>query len=307
MSAQGMKLSSEEASKSLRGASNNELALVTQKTLANPEIKKVMAALNLNDDDVASHLPLFLSYLEDLSYCNKCPGLDKCAKEIPLTISTLYLDDNKELIRGFGPCELYHNKEKLLSAFSFRDYQDNWLSLTPNKVTPKSERATSVFAYLGNTLKDKEHPWAYLQGEEGSGKSYLLVAFINAMALQGAKVNYLDCSKRFDELKSLSITNKNLFNKTINELQGCDILVLDNFGGGYRSDYIRDQVLIPLLAERSRHHLFTYFASIYSLEEIVSLFAINHYGEVPAKGLGDIIKKNIDKVLIVKNGFEQYL
>lgn len=302
-----MKLSSEEASKTTLGASNKEVSLALQKCLSNPETKKVMASLHLEDKDVASHLPLFLSYLEDIAYCSKCPGLDKCAKEIPLTVSTLGVDENGDLTRGFGPCELYSNKEKLLSSFTFRDYRDEWLSLTPNKVTPKSERATAVFSYLGKTLKDKEHPWAYLQGEEGSGKSYLLVAFINAMALQGAKVNYLDCSKRFDELKSLSITNKNLFNQTISELGKCDILVLDNFGGGYRSDYIRDQVLIPLLAERSRQKLFTYFASPYSLEEIVSLFAVNHYGEVPAKGLGDIIKKNIDKVMVVQVGFEQYL
>src|SRR5574344_1448809 len=302
-----MKLSSEEAKKTIDGASSQEVALVCQKTLLNPEIKKVMASLQLEDKDVASHLPLFLSYLEDLQYCAKCPGLDKCAKEIPLTVSSIGLDDYGEITRGFGPCEPYRNKEKLISSFSFRDYRDSWLSLTPNRVTPKSDRATAVFAYLGHTLKDKEHPWAYLQGEEGSGKSYLLVAFINAMALQGAKVNYLDCSKRFDELKGLSITNKNLFNKTLGELESWDILVLDNFGGGYRSDYIRDQVLVPLLAERSRQRLLTYFASPYSLEEIVSLFAINHYGEVPAKGLGELIKKNIEKVLIVKNGFEQYL
>lgn len=301
-----MKISGVEASKSLKEAKESGIDEVLFKTLHDPDIKKLISSLSLTEKDVAENLPLFLSYQEDLSYCSHCPGMDKCAKAIPLSTSSIAME-NGALTRGFGPCSLYKDKQQLEKAFLVRDYRDEWLSLSTTRVTPKTKRVISVFSSLNQPLVDDSKPWVYMIGEEGSGKSYLLVAYINGLALQGASIAYLDSNKRLDELKSLAISNKKAFQSKMDELEGCDILVLDNFGSEFKSDYLRDQIVMPLLSERSRHKRVTYFASTYSLDDIKTLYATSRAGEIAAKQLYELITRNIKSPLLVTKGFDSFL
>jgi hypothetical protein len=38
------------------------------------------------------------------------------------------------------------------------------------------------------------------------------------------------------------------------ELENCDLLVIDDFGSEFKSDYVRDQIVMPLLNERAKNN-----------------------------------------------------
>ena len=80
-------------------------------------------------------------------------------------------------------------------------------------------------------------------------------------------------------------------------------MVIDDFGNEFKSDYIRDQIVIPLFAERSRAGLRTYFTSQYTLDEIKQLYSL-HKSYIEGSRVSKLIEKNIDKVIILEAGLE---
>jgi primosomal protein DnaI len=77
-------------------------------------------------------------------------------------------------------------------------------------------------------------------------------------------------------------------------LESIEYLVIDEFGSEFKSDYVRDQIVLPLLSERSKEHRITFFASDYSLEEIEELYGAKYGGRLIAKKLVSLIKNNLD-------------
>ena len=51
------------------------------------------------------------------------------------------------------------------------------------------------------------------------------------------------------------------------------VLVLDDFGNEYKSDYLRDTILFPILSERSKTEKITLFTSDFTFEEIAKMYS----------------------------------
>ena len=110
-------------------------------------------------------------------------------------------------------------------------------------------------------------------------------------------------AKRFDELKTLAIKNRKQFDTIMGQLETCGTMVIDDFGNEFKSEYIRDQILLPLLSERSRSGLRTDFTSQYNLDEIKQLYSI-HKSYIEGARVSKLIEKNIDKVVTLEPGLE---
>ena len=61
---------------------------------------------------------------------------------------------------------------------------------------------------------------------------------------------------------------KNLFD----EIKDADLLVLDAFGDEYKSDFVRDTFVYPLLQERAYSNKITIINSNFTIKEIVSMY-----------------------------------
>lgn len=265
-----------------------------------PLLAKKLRDLHLSKADVRANLGLISAFQEDLHYCAKCPGTAQCEKEPPLHTSELLLSEGR-LERTLGPCAPYLQEQIVLSSYLYRDYPLEWLSVSPTSLS-NSQRVKEVFLALAKAVKSPVHPWVYLTGPVGSGRSYLAAAFSNGYALQGKRLAYMNANSRFDELKGLAVKNKPLFDRTMAELESLSLLVIDDFGSEYRSDYVRDQVVMPLLNERAKKGLMTIFTSDYSLAEIKELYSQNRASTLLASKLTSLIESKIDGPTIVERG-----
>lgn len=265
------------------------------------ELKK----LGIAEDEIRNYVPLLSAYQDSKDYCKKCPGLEACLAPSPRMAMGLAILDSGKLGSTMGPCALALKKDKLLGSYLYRDFPDAWLNLSLRSF--RNERASAVKEALLLPLKDKAHPWAYLTGKRGGGKSYFMAAFANDFALKGNLVAFMNANKRFDELKGLAIANKPVFDKTIELLEKCQLLIIDDFGSEYKSDYVRDQIVMPLLNERAKGHLTTFFASDFSLKDVADLYASNRSSALVAKQLADLIGSNIREETIVPPGLDTFL
>jgi primosomal protein DnaI len=261
--------------------------------------------LGLSKENVIANMPLISAYQDDRKYCEKCPGLEKCVKEPSPQMEMKIKKENGHLSRIYSPCHLYIEQDMLRKSYIYRDFADEWLSFSFSTIRNNSERFKSFMKEWNFSISHPDKNWLYLEGEMGSGRSFLLACAANTEAGEGhSKIAYINANRRFDELKSLSVSNKYLFAKQMDLLENCDLLVIDDFGSEFKSDYVRDQIVLPLLFERSKKNLRVYFTSDYTLDEIRTLYGTNRAAEIQAKVLVETIKARINKITTIYPGVE---
>jgi len=274
--------------------------------LNDPTFLKELHALGLGEEAIEENLPLVSSYQDDRAYCAHCPGLEACQKDPNPQAAMKLVWLNGLLQREYSPCDLYMAKQRLLQGYLYRDFPEEWLSSMPNALG----RSTRVKEALGTMIlasKNPEKPWAYFTGAMGSGRSFLLATYANLLVSQGQSVAFINANKRFDELKGMAISARGLFEKKMADLETCFLLVIDDFGSEFKSDYVRDQIVLPLLNERAKNNRLTFFASDYTPDEIQTLYSSDKTAAIYAKSLANLIRSHLVKVSVVEKGFEAYL
>jgi hypothetical protein len=270
-----------------------------------PTLMAELQKLNISEAEIQNYVSLLSAYKDSKDYCLKCPGLEACLAPSPRMAMGLTILDSGKLGETMGPCVLALKKDKLLGSYVYRDFPEEWLTLSLRSF--RNERASAVKNALFSALKDQAHPWVYLTGKQGTGKSYFLAAFSNDFALGGNLVAFMNANKRFDELKGLAISNKPVFDQTMGLLESCPLLVIDDFGSEYKSDYVRDQIVMPLLNERAKKHLMTFFASDFTLKDVADLYASSRSSAVMAKQLAELISSHIQEETVVPAGLDTFL
>ena len=123
----------------------------------------------------------------------------------------------------------------------------------------------------------------YLTGPFRTGKSYFLSAIAKELSLNGYKVvlmHYPDFSRN---IKSLIDSGE--LDDMVEYYKNVDILMLDDIGGGYLSQYVRDEILEPILDYRLRGEKPTFFSSNYPLSRLASAFRKDGSEEETIKAL----------------------
>jgi primosomal protein DnaI len=274
--------------------------------LSDAPFLRELHTLGLADQAIEENLPLVSSYQDDRHYCAHCPGLEKCAKDPNPQTAMKLVWANGLLQREYSPCDLYMAKEQLLRGYLYRDFPEEWLSSRPNSLG-RTDRVKEALGAMILAGKNPRQPWAYFTGELGSGRSYLLASYANLMVSRGNSVAFINANKRFDELKGMAISARGLFEKKMAELENCYLLVIDDFGSEFKSDYVRDQIVLPLLNERAKNNRLTFFASDYTPDEIQTLYSSDKTAAIYAKSLVNLIRSHIAKVTVVPKGFETHL
>ncbi len=246
------------------------------------ELMDKLKELGIEDDEIPSYVPLLITYQDNKKEVEKDPKTLQMVLEI---------SDSGKLTCRYEETESSKEERRLLENYYIRDFSDEWLNASIKSF--RTGREKELKTHIAGALKDKTKNWFYVYGSLGTGKSYALAAFSNDMARKNKKVAFINANKRFDELKGLAIKDKEKFDKTMQALYELDCLVIDDFGSEYKSDYVRDQIVMPLLNERSKTHKFTFFASDYSLDEIEELYSTKYGTKLLAKKLVSTIRDNL--------------
>ena len=248
--------------------------------------------LKLTNKEAEIHLGALLDFQEDVHYCAACPGLENCDKQHPHFCLRLTKDGNV-VTRHYDPCD------KMLSLASFKkryircSFPEQWRD-EHFKTMDRSRisRKEALKAMIGAASGDGH--WVYLTGRAGSGKSYMLACLANDMTTEANPGAYCDCSMLITELKNKHIENHSAFDELFNALVNASILVLDDFGNEFKSDYNFTNVLFPLLNARDRANKITAFASDFSIRDVVSMYRAK-IGPERARQLEDLLKRRCVK------------
>lgn len=251
-----------------------------------------LASMGVAPEEIPFYLNILYDYSEQNKACAKCPGADKCSLPNKSSFMKLEIGDSGRLTYSLGPCPETFRKEKTKSFYLYRDFDDGLSDATGENY--RSRHFVELRSVLGGVKKSSDKPWAYLYGEPNTGKSYYLAAVCNDFASNGVRVAYLDFSTRSDEFKGLAIRERERFNKILNDLGNIDVLALDNFGDEYKTDYIIDTLINPLLKERSSKKKTTLIASAYSLADLERMYLAASKTKANAKRLISYIKANIN-------------
>ncbi len=270
-----------------------------QEILSDKELIDLLHKLDIKDEEIPSYLPLLAMYQDNKKEIEEDPNAFQMVLEI---------SDSGKLTSHYEETPKQKEARHLAENYYIRDFPDEWLNSSLQSF--RTSREKELRKQIGASLKDNFKNWFYVYGDLGTGKSYALAAFCNDLARKGKKVCFMNATKRFDELKGLAIKSKEDFLKMMKTLYNLDYLVIDDFGNEYKSDYVRDQIIMPILAERTKNHKATLFASDFSIDEIEELYSQKYGTKILAKKLVNLIRSNLRNESAeykLEKGFENLL
>lgn len=259
------------------------------------EVYEQLRALNLTVGEVRENIGKLTDYRNDYNYCKACPGIEKCAKKTP-HISMYVAKEGNFITTQYEPCKKILEQIKLNSRYLIADFPDEWKTVSFSTVDRSVNRRPAI-RKIAEILSDETNSWVYVKGNHKVGKSFFLVAAANEFIAQtGQQAAVINARKRFKELSDLSISNPTEFTKNLVDLSNVGLLVIDDFGDEYKSEYIRDQILMPILSDREHQNKLTFFTSNYSIKEIQQLYSVGKTGgEIRAKQLANILEEMCGK------------
>ena len=258
-----------------------------------PAAVKYCKELGMSDEVMESNITKIYDFVRDINYCRNCPGLKKCKKD------NAYLNSKVTYSNGVVetqliPCRALLKRVSFERQFLTQDFSDDWLDVTLGDIDKSEAKAAAVKTYM-TYVKNEETKWIYLYGGIGSGKSYLAAAMAIDLAKRGLKgkvpICFMNASKRILELSELSKQkNTDEFKKKLEQYSTVPVLIIDDFGHEFKSDFIRDAIVNEIISSRCNKKLFTIFTSNFTLDEIKVLYSTSNAGAIMSKQIVKTIK-----------------
>lgn len=239
------------------------------------KVYEAIKGLGLSKLQVKENLAVLIDYQDDLHYCDHCPGFDSCDKAQPHYCLKLAFD-GYEVKRQVEACPLLKQRQDYVSKFIYHDFPDDWQDKNLRSIDKSAKRNAAIVEFT-KIVKGKSNRWIYLTAKARSGKSFILTCFANTYSsLKTTPIAYCVTGNLIEELKSLSFSKqydaKELFDKKISGLERCPLLILDDFGSEFVSDYTFSSILFPILLARAKAGLLTCFSSDYSIDDVVKMY-----------------------------------
>lgn len=268
---------------------NSYISKLIKEIREDQEVYEKIKSLGLTNKEVRDNISKLAEYKDDYNYCKSCPGLDKCDKE-NVHLSVNVRKEGQFIINDYQPCHKLLEKIKKDSLYLIDDFPNEWKEASL-KSLDLAENRRPLIKEFSQILAGKSEKWIYIIGNHRVGKSYVLVTFANEFVeCNLGQVAVFNCPQRVKELADLSYKDKEQFSKDIDVLCKVPLLVLDDFGNEYKNEYIRDQIIIPILSERAHQGKLTFFSSEFLPSEIQEMYSIGKSG-------GNIRGKQLAKIL----------
>lgn len=265
---------------------------MVERIKSDPLVYEEIKRLGLSELVIRKNIGTLIDYQNNMHACEACPGADDCHKVYPLLQMELVVDGDR-IDRQFKPCPKILEKLDLEKRFIQSDFPSEWKSAKIVDINVK-HRYRDPYIKAIKSLENTEGKWLYVHGTPRQGKTYIAAVFCTFWAKQMQKnIAFLDSSRRIKELADLTFSNKDEMARLLQAYQNVDVLVFDDFGNEYKSEFIRDTIVYPLLSERSKKRLTTIFTSDFSLSDIEQLYAINKTGAIRAKQMVRLIRSHV--------------
>lgn len=169
-------------------------------------------------------------------------------------------------------------KNRINSVYMPKDIKEanfNGYEATPERAEALDEAIKFTEEYVQNP--DGFNKGLYLHGAFGVGKTYLLGAMAHELATFGYPSTLVHYPTFTSEMRS-SIGDSTTGEK-LDAYKKTPILMLDDIGAEYPTDWIRDDVLGVILQYRMQNELPTLFSSNFNMAELEDHLTYNQRGE----------------------------
>ena len=257
------------------------------------EIYRSIKEQNMTVKEVKENIARLIEYKEDHDYCKNCPGIDKCQKQFPHFAKSIRFDKQiNYLYVNNVACDKYMEKIKIDSLYERFDAPSEWKGTRLNSLDLSNVRRPLVKTFI-NILNNNTGQWLYLSGNKKCGKSIILVSFATEYALKyNVNVAVVNSQSIVKQLSSEIFNDKESFLNDLSMLSNVPLLVLDGFGNEAISEFNRDNIIFPLLSNRSDNNLITLIGSDLSLDEVGQLYDVGKNGSIRYKQLLSLIRSN---------------
>ncbi len=227
----------------------------------------------LSREDVLNNLPVLYSYKLKKDICVSCKK-GSCLQESPGQEPCLVYQEGIVSIE-YNWCKFASSLfKKNASSFNLKLVCCNFDNYNFNDVYMPIARS-SIYKMgkdmVTNLTSNKPTKGIYLYGPFGTGKSYIMANLANQMVASGHKVVFAFYPDLMRLLKS-SIGTGDL-EQNILELKTAEVLIFDDFGVGQVSQFIRDEVLAPIIQYRLDNNLVTCMTSNLSSDLVENYLA----------------------------------
>ena len=254
-----------------------------------PQAVRYIKSLKIPEDKVEEEIAKIYDFVSDINTCKKCPGINNCPKSAKRLCTRIVYEDGV-VSRELVPCKEYIKDIKFRNQFVVRDFDDDWL-VSELKSIDKSEGRKEAILKYNNIFANNTGEWLYLMGEAGSGRTFLAANLVLDIAKKGrGPIAFIDVSTRFKEIASKK--DPAVFNQLIERYSTVPVLVLDDLGNEYKSDFIRESILFPILNARSRAHLFTIITSDFNINDVTTMYLTNQASKPKVEQIKRLLKRN---------------
>lgn len=241
---------------------NKELKKAYQEALKNNEFKTLCEKLKISEDILMKYTSFLEECSKEFSNCLNCKGLNECKNSL---LGHAYLPRvvNGMLEFNYKKCNYQKKQDKQYN------YQNNIVYYNVSKenkladfskIDKRTKGRQEVILWLNNFIENYPNvsKGLYLNGNTGSGKTYLVVATLNELAKKGIK-----CAIAFwpDFLRNLKSSFDTDYEEKIQYLINVPVLLIDDLGGESSTSWARDEVLFPILQGRLDDNKITFITS----------------------------------------------
>lgn len=277
-------------------ADKAEIAKLKQESMeslsSDPIMSKIIRTdLKLTKKEVADNLALLLEVQADHAACIACKDKKDCPKTMKRRIIIPVKNEDGTLTRNYSVCEKEEGDFLISSRFFLLSCPREWVD--GSRILNDQIMRAEAYTALEDVCIGKEM-WVYLMGSSGSGKSFVAAYFAARYAKNHPGCAIASTPRLLEDLKSLSINAKAEFEKRIKRLKECPLLVLDEFGNEYQTEYVYSNILLPILSYRGREKLPIFFTSDFSFNDISKMYKTK-IGDVKARQLKTLLRERCER------------
>ena len=281
---------------------DHDLKSAYASAIKNENFKKLVNTLKIKDNVAYKYTSKLERTVEELNNCQNCKSLAVCKNKVEGMVYYPTVNNDK-LEFNYVACKYMKKhlkeEEEVKSKFYKMPYEIKMARVSDIEV---DKSRTKVIKWLqkfyDNFKKDSKCKGLYLHGSFGSGKTYLVSAFLNELSK-----DYSVIVVYYPELlRSLKENfNSEDYPERIEEIKRCDLLLLDDIGAETISTWNRDEILGTILQYRMDNKKCTFFTSNLSLDEFENHLLMNKTAEekIKARRIMERIKQLTDEEILI--------
>ena len=273
---------------------SNLEAEMTNSVFENVKAVAYCHSLGMNDEVIKENIAKIFDFSEDMKNCKNCKGMKYCNKEPKYLVTNITYEDGV-VDRNLLPCKKYleqlNFKKRLVVADFGDEFLDNYIGKDVSNINSKSKKDV-LRKYQESAVLKKSNDWIYIKGDISTGKSF----FAATLCVDAARnklfnsVSFVDVPERFKQLTDLAFQKSPKFVELLDRIKNSEMLVLDDLGNEFRSDFVRDNIFFPILSYRAKNKLFTLITSNYSIDDICTMYSTNNSSKPKIEQIRQMLK-----------------